>query len=277
MAAWDDAALDEEGAGVRVRVLTLNTLFQGHSRARLGVLAGILESADYDVVCLQEVISPLNLTRLRRAVKSYPHVAHASSFPVVRGGLVTLSRLPIVRRTYRAFTPTRPARPEWLMRKGALFTRVRLPGPGGFLTVVNTHLSANMDMDWAPSNVYTKTEESELRELAAHIGRIDAAETMVVMGDFNVPRDHRLFRDFASTAGLKDALAGDTATTFNPDYASIGPIDQMLIRPGMDATARVVFKDRIRLPDGTETYLSDHYGIEATITATGTAPTRAAG
>ncbi|TDC62729.1 hypothetical protein E1200_24725 [Actinomadura sp. GC306] len=263
MATRDDTSPDE---GREVRVLTLNTLFKGRTRARLGVLAEILEAADYDVVCLQEVISPRNLAWLRRAVRSYPHVAHGSVFPVVRGGLVTLSRLPVVRQTYRTFTPTRPARPEWLMRKGALFTRHQLPVSGTFVTVVNTHLSANMDMDWAPSNVYTKTEESELRELAAHIGRIDAAEPMAVMGDFNVPRDHRLFRDFASRAGLRDVLAGETETTYNPDYAAIGPIDQLLVRPGMDAAARVVFKDRIRLPDGTETYLSDHYGIEATIT-----------
>ena len=173
---------------MNTRVLTFNTLFRDRSRARLGVLARLLDQSDYDVVCLQEVISPLNLAHLRRAVKSYPYIAHARTFPVVRGGLVTLSRWPISRRRYEPFKPTRPPRPEWLLRKGALFTRVRLPG-NGFLTVVNTHLSANMDMHWAPSNVYTKAEESELRELAALIGRIDPAEPMVVMGDFNVPRD----------------------------------------------------------------------------------------
>lgn len=250
---------------MKAHVLTFNTLFQGRSRARLGALAKILDDSDFDVVCLQEVISPLNLAFLRRAAKSYPHVAHAAAFPVVRGGLVTLSRHPIVRRHYRAFTPTRPARPELLMRKGALFTRVRLPG--AHLTVVNTHLSANMDMHWSPSNVYTRAEESELGELAALIRRIPRAEPLVLMGDFNVPRDYRLFKEFAAATGLRDALDGDTETTFNPDYAAIGPIDQVLVGSGIEATARVVFKDPVQLPDGETTYLSDHYGIEATLTS----------
>lgn len=249
---------------MRARVLTLNTLFRGRSRARLSVLAQLIDQSDYDVVCLQEVISPRNLTHLRHAVKSYPYIAHARTFPVVRGGLVTLSRWPIARRHFRSFTPARPARLEWLLRKGALFTRLRLPG--GHLTVVNTHLSANMDMHWTPSNVYTRAEESELRELAALIGKIDTAEPMVVMGDFNVPRDYLLFHEFASATGLRDALAGDTEPTYNPDYADIKPIDQILVRPGLEATTRLVFKDRISLPDGGDAFLSDHYGIEATLT-----------
>ncbi|WP_207943501.1 endonuclease/exonuclease/phosphatase family protein, partial [Actinomadura sp. KC345] len=158
----------------------------------------------------------------------------------------------------------RPPRLEWVLRKGALFTRVRLPG--GYLTVVNTHLTANRDVHWTPSNVYTKAEESELRGLAALIGRLDPAEPLAVMGDFNVPRDHHLFRDFASAAGLRDALSGDTEPTFRPDYADIGAIDQILARPGMETSARVVFKEDVRLADGSSSVLSDHYGIEATLT-----------
>ncbi|TMQ95566.1 hypothetical protein ETD83_22370 [Actinomadura soli] len=249
---------------MNVRVLTFNTLFRGRSRARLSELARLIEESDYDVVCLQEVISPRNLAHLRRAAKSYPHVAHAATFPVVRGGLVTLSRRPITRRHFQSFTPVRPARLEWLLRKGALFTRVRLPS--GFLTIVNTHLSANMDMDWSMSNAYTRVEESELRELAALVGKLDAAEPKVVMGDFNVPRPHELFREFASATGLRDALDGDTAPTFRPEYAVLEPIDQVLVTPGIESTTRLLFQDHVRLADGHLVPLSDHYAVEATLT-----------
>ncbi|MCP9952409.1 endonuclease/exonuclease/phosphatase family protein [Actinomadura madurae] len=174
---------------MKARVLTFNTLFRGQARARIGVLAGLIEQMDYDVVCLQEVISPRVLALLRRAVPSYPHAAHVPMvpLPLVRGGLVTLSRHPITRRHFQPFALARPARPEWLLGKGALFTRVRLPT--GHLTVVNAHLSANMDMDWSPGNRYAKVEQSELRRLASAINRIDRAEPLVAMGDFNVPRD----------------------------------------------------------------------------------------
>jgi endonuclease/exonuclease/phosphatase family metal-dependent hydrolase len=248
----------------KVRVLTFNTLFRGETRARVGALAELIERSDYDVVCLQEVISPRVLALLRRGTPSYSHVVHGPVFPLVRGGLVTLSRHPVTRRHYQPFTLARPARPEWLLGKGALFTRVRLPS--GHLTVVNTHLSANLDMDWSPSNAYTKAEQAELRQLAAAINRIPGTEPLVAMGDFNVPRDSAYFQEFVSAAGLKDALAGDTEPTYRPDYADIGAIDQLVVRPGLQANARVVFKEKVLLPSGRSTVLSDHYGIEATLT-----------
>ncbi|WP_433465209.1 endonuclease/exonuclease/phosphatase family protein [Spirillospora sp. CA-128828] len=250
---------------MQARVLTFNTLFKGETRARMGVLAELIEKADYDVVCLQEVISPRVLALLRRTAASYPHIAHVPRFPLVRGGLVTLSRHPVTRRHFEPFALVRPARPEWLLSKGALFTRIRLPG--GFLTVVNTHLSANMDMDWSPSNAYTKVEESELRGLANAVNRIDRAEPLVAMGDFNVPRDSDYFQRFVSATGLRDALAGDNEPTYRPEYADIGAIDQLVVRPGLEATTRLVFKEEVRLPTGRSAVLSDHYGIEATLTA----------
>ncbi|GAA1843594.1 endonuclease/exonuclease/phosphatase family protein [Actinomadura bangladeshensis] len=249
-----------------IRVLTFNTLFRGRARDRIEALAGVLDDSDHDVVCLQEVISPFILAALRRLTPSYPHMARAWGFPLVRGGLVTLSRWPIARTRYEPFAPARPARPEWLLNKGALFTRIKLPN--GHLTVVNTHLSANMDMDWSPSNAYTKAEQAELGRLATAIRRIDPVEPLVAMGDFNVPRDSPYFAAFASAAGLRDALAGSTEPTYRPECADIGAIDQLLHRPGLTAEARVVFKDEVRLPGGDRTHLSDHYGIAATLRLT---------
>ncbi|NKZ08058.1 endonuclease/exonuclease/phosphatase family protein [Actinomadura latina] len=244
-------------------LLTFNTLFRGRTQARMDALAGLLDASGYDIVCLQEVISPLILSRLRRATPSYPHMARAWTFPLVRGGLVTLSRWPITRTHYEPFTPARPVRPELLLNKGALFTRIKLPS--GYLTVVNTHLSANMDMDWSPSNRYTKVEQAELARLADAVTRIDPAEPLVAAGDFNVPRDSPYFATFASAAGLRDALAGSTEPTYRPECADIGAIDQLLHRPGLKAEARVVFKDEIRLAGGDRAHLSDHYAIEAAL------------
>lgn len=252
---------------MQARVLTFNTLFRGEARARAGVLAETIERSDYDVVCLQEVISWRVLGLLRRVATSYPHVAYTPMFPLVRGGLVTLSRHPVTRRHFRAYVPARPARPEWLLGKGALFTRIRLPG--GHLTVVNTHLSANLDMDWSPSNVYAQVEKAELHRLAAAVNQIPKAEPLVAMGDFNVPRDSPYLAEFVSSTGLRDVFGGDTEPTFRPEYAEIGAIDQLLVRPGIEAKTRLVFKEKVRLPGGRSTVLSDHYGIEADLTAGG--------
>ncbi|MEU8344663.1 endonuclease/exonuclease/phosphatase family protein [Spirillospora sp. NPDC048832] len=255
MAMRDDAR--------RIRVLTFNTLFRDRVRARMDALARLVDESDYDVVCLQEVISPPVLARFRRATPSFPFMARAGGFPLVRGGLVTLSRWPIAKSHFLSYRLARPARPEWLLNKGALFTRLRVPG--GSLTVVNTHLSANLDMDWSPSNAYTKVEQSELEQLAAAIKRIDPAEPLIAVGDFNVPRGTRYFTGFASAAGLEDAFAGGTEPTYRPECADIGAIDQFLHRPGLEADPRLVFTEETRLPDGTTAHLSDHYGIAATV------------
>ncbi|WP_141579917.1 endonuclease/exonuclease/phosphatase family protein [Actinomadura sp. WMMA1423] len=250
---------------MQARVLTFNALFKGEARARMGVLAEMIEKSDYDVVCLQEVVSWRVLRVLRRAAPSFPHVACVPVFPLVRGGLVTLSRHPVTRRHFQAYIPARPVRPEWLLGKGALFTRIRLPD--GHLTVVNTHLSANLDMDWSPSNVYARIERAELRGLAAAVDRIPRTEPLVAMGDFNVPRDSSYFAEFVSHTGLRDAFGGGTEPTFRPEYAQIGAIDQLLVTPGLDAQTRLVFKEEVRLPGGRSTVLSDHYGIEAVLTS----------
>ncbi|NDU77403.1 endonuclease/exonuclease/phosphatase [Actinomadura sp. DSM 109109] len=249
---------------MQARVLSFNTLFKGEARARAAVLAETIDRSDHDVVCLQEVISWRILRLLRRAATSYPHVAYVPMYPLVRGGLVTLSRHPVTRSHFEAYAPARPARPEWLLGKGALFTRIRLPG--GHLTVVNTHLSANLDMDWSPSNVYARVEQGELRRLAGAVNRLPKAEPLVVMGDFNVPRDSRYLAEFIASTGLRDAFGGDTEPTFRPEYAEIGAIDQLLVRPGLDAKARLVFQEEVRLPGGRSAVLSDHYGIEADLT-----------
>jgi endonuclease/exonuclease/phosphatase family metal-dependent hydrolase len=247
-------------------VLTFNTLLRGDVRARLRLLGEALETADYDVACLQEVFWPWNLPLLRRAAVSYRHVAHGTPLPVVAGGLVTLSRLPITGGRFIPFGPIPPPRRAWLMRKGMLVTGLRVAGHR--LALVNTHLTANMADDWsAPYNAYVRVEEAELRRVAATVARIDPAVPVLVMGDFNVPRDSPVFHDFLAEAGLVDALAGETEPTYRPTerWPEPPPIDHVLLRPSTECSveARLTLRDPVTLPDGRVTYLSDHYAIEA--------------
>ncbi|MFB4300500.1 endonuclease/exonuclease/phosphatase family protein [Actinomadura sp. NTSP31] len=247
-------------------LLTFNTLFRGDSRARIQALGRLLDESPYDVVCLQEVISPLNLMALRRAARSYPHVAHGPVVPLVplvHGGLVTLSRHPITRRYFRPYTFVGPARPERFMRKGVLLARVRFGKE--HLTVANTHLSANKTDDWSRTNPYAQVEASELAELAGLLAHPTLTDPLVVAGDFNVPRDSPIFREFVGAAGLRDMLDGDPATTYRPtaELPHPKPIDQILASPFLRANTSLVFKEEVVLPGGRFMYLSDHYGVAA--------------
>jgi endonuclease/exonuclease/phosphatase family metal-dependent hydrolase len=252
-----------------VRVLTLNALMRGDVRARLRALGGILAGSDFDVVCLQEVVHRGSTALLRRTAPGLRYRASTGAVQIA-GGLVLLSRWPIVEYRFRRFRVTGPSRPEAFMRKGVQVARVHTPG--GPLTVVNTHLSANRDDDWSPQNRYTRVAAAELAEIAECIGAADPEAPMVVVGDFNVPRDSAVLRTFAEGAGLHDVLHGDNSPTYRPTARFPHPpaLDQVLIRPGRErpltARATLMFQDPVALPDGRTAYLSDHYGIAARLT-----------
>jgi endonuclease/exonuclease/phosphatase family metal-dependent hydrolase len=245
-----------------LRLLTLNALMRGDVRPRLRILAARLERADYDVVCLQEVMVRANAGLIRRLARSYGYHLHTGAV-LLHGGLVVLSRRPLVGHRFARYPVTRPVRPELIMRKGAQVALV--DAAGGTLAVVNTHLSANRAGSWSTGNRYTRVQRGELRRLAAVVSGIDPVLPVVLVGDLNVPRTSPMLAEFLAAAGLVDARAGDTAPTYRPTPAFPSPpaLDHVLLRPGLTARTRLVFQDPVALPGGRAVYLSDHYGVEA--------------
>ncbi|MEU4694883.1 endonuclease/exonuclease/phosphatase family protein [Actinoplanes sp. NPDC023714] len=226
-----------------MRLLTFNTLFRGDVRARLRALAPLLDC--YDVVCLQEVMFRRNARLLSRTF------AHFSGFGgvLLRGGLVMLSQRPIVGSRFVRYPFSAPLRPELIMRKG-----VQIASVDG-VTVVNTHLSAHA----------ARIQDRELEFLAGVASGLEGP--LVVVGDLNVSR--RRLQKFLDISGLIDPLAGDARPTYRPtpEFPSPPAFDHILTRGGITAQARIVLQDPIHLPDGRQTFLSDHYGVEADITA----------
>src|SRR5437879_9081681 len=111
---------------IEARILTFNTLYKGDARERIRALAAALEQSDHDVVCLQEMWIPQNLALLRSLTPSYRHAAHGLRFPMVAGGLVVLSRHPIIGYRYVRYAARGPLRKELLSRKGVLVARVSI-------------------------------------------------------------------------------------------------------------------------------------------------------
>lgn len=254
---------------IELRLLTFNALMRGGVRPRLHALGDVLERSGYDVVCLQEVAFRSHADLIRRAAPRYGHHAWSGAV-LLAGGLVLLSRRPIRTVGFARYPRTGPARAEFLMRKGAQVAVVETAeGP---LAVVNTHLSANRDGDWSAANRYTRVARAELGLLAGELAGLDPALPVVAVGDFNLPRTAGTLAEFRATAGLTDALAGDTGPTYRPTPRWPDPpaLDHVLVRsaPGrtVSARARLVFQDPVPLPGGRRGYLSDHYGIEAVLT-----------
>jgi endonuclease/exonuclease/phosphatase family metal-dependent hydrolase len=162
---------------------------------------------------------------------------------------------------------TGPVRGEFFMRKGALLASVITPD--GELVVVNTHLSANRDDDWSPTNRYTRIAVAELARLTELVAAVGPSLPVAVVGDLNIPRDAAALADFVATAGLRDILAGDPRPTYRPTprWPSPPALDHVLVRAAAGETltggADLVFQDKVTLADGRQAYLSDHYGVRA--------------
>jgi endonuclease/exonuclease/phosphatase family metal-dependent hydrolase len=183
-----------------------------------------------------------------------------------------LSRWPIVDQkyaVYRVRNARNRLRVDWLLRKGLLIVRVEIDGHP--VAVVNTHLKPNVDGDWSRSNRHSLALQAELHQLAGELAGIDARVLVLVMGDFNVPRDSWLFDEFLANTALQDVMAGDTRPTYRPaqGLSTTQAIDHLLVRPPLShqvvAQPRLAFEEPTLLSNKRFIHLSDHYGIESSI------------
>jgi len=240
-----------------LRLVTLNCLFRGHARPRLRVIGRLLREMAPDVACLQEIFF-----RPRVSLLGGEHPLFQRGGLGVAGGLVTLAREAVESCRFEPFRTALWF--EWGARKGFLTTRLRLRGEP--VTVVNTHLLANYDENWALDNYYARRQLDELGQLAAAIRELPGDELVVVAGDFNVPAGSPQFKEFMSDCGLCSAVDW---SVFPPGGHGFREIDNVLYRPPLGRpvsdSARLCFEEEIELGRGRKVFPSDHIGVEAAL------------
>lgn len=260
--------------GSYLNLVTLNCFgvpFVQNTRARLTTIARELDSTPADVVCLQEVQLSRYVPLLDRGFSRYPFVAFEPFFYAPKGGLLTFSRRPIDKTDFTLY-PERgwwhtPSLADRLLHKGILATE--LSHAGQRIIVLNTHLTANYDGDWSPTNRYARLEQAQLRRLATLVNELDPESILIIAGDFNIPRHSWLYDEFVDATGVIDPLAGDTQPTYYPVFTLSRryqqPIDHIFVRPpaGCDltATAEFIFDAEVPLTSGHVGRVSDHTGI----------------
>ena len=255
----------------RLIVATLNTrglpLKGTRIAERFAAIAAEFDAGDIDVVCLQEVFAYHHLSRLRKGMPSFPHVAYRPSVAGPAGGLVTLSRHRLAGTTY--------TRLPWSSRHSGIPARARLNAlHSGMLTVrpaetrvrvLNIHPTANTDGDWSEHNRFRQLQSDQLTALA-HAVTADSSPA-VVCGDFNVARASTLHSELRRASGLRDAFDGHCPPTFHTDYLPPGTtahcIDFILVTKAIDVDdTAFLFTNKRPLPGGPG-YLSDHIGLLA--------------
>ena len=142
--------------------------------------------------------------------------------------------------------------------------------------IINTHLLANFAGDWERSGMYAQVEEKQLRQLAETVQAQPVNSIVIVAGDFNIPRGSRLYLDFLVDSGLTDLLAGDTRPTLRIPFAmSRFPlaIDYVFVRMPEKYSFKMYcdlcFSTKHSIDNKRQDYLSDHLGVELSITMSG--------
>lgn len=263
---------------VSLSVLTLNCFGAPvpTTRRRLLALARELEQSALQLVCLQEVQLVMYQKLLIQACASYPFQAFQPYLHSPKGGLVTLSRVPLTTQHFETYTEQGrwylPTVMDNFLRKGILITSLHWADFP--VVVMNTHVLANYSGDWERQGVFARMQEKQLRQLAEAVAAQPSNALVVVVGDFNIPRGSRLYTDFLHQTGLVDPLAGDLRPTHRPPpgvpaHYSL-PIDFVLVRVPSPHLLQIAcdlrFSSKLQLDHKYHDYISDHNGIEVRFT-----------
>ena len=164
-------------------------------RERMVRMPRALANQQLDILCFQEVWLPAYQSQLARALRApFPYSV------LSKGGLMVLSRYPIVSQRFHAFPHAEDLSPtEWIAGKGILETCVQTPQ--GRIRIVTTHMALDM-------TTLQKARRTQLRHLGRMVARWNDLP-LIVTGDFNVPPTHneQLSRDYRAVRawGLIDA------------------------------------------------------------------------
>jgi endonuclease/exonuclease/phosphatase (EEP) superfamily protein YafD len=261
-------------------LMTLNCFggYLPYTSRRLLALARELECSSSQVVCLQEIQLNRYQRLLARACMSFPYSFHEPYFHCPKGGLLTLSRIPITDKSFEPYVERglwyTPMIMDKLLYKGMLIHNLIWAGIS--MVIINTHVLANYVGDWERHGLYARIEEKQLQQLAKTVRSQPADSIIIVVGDFNIPRGSKLYRDFLGNSGLTDPLAGDTRPTLRippgvPSRYSL-PIDYAFFRMPSTYSLKIdcdlCFSNKFQINDWHKDYLSDHNGIEIRIRTT---------
>ena len=260
-------------------LLTLNCFGTPVPRARrrLRALARQLEHSTIQLVCLQEVQLVFFQRLLIQACASYPFEAFEPHLHSPKGGLVTLSRMPLATQLFETYTEQGrwylPTAMDRFLRKGMLISSLHWGSTP--VVVINTHVIANYNGDWERQGVFARMQEKQLQQLAEIVTMQPSDALVVVVGDFNIPRGSRLYKNFLQGTGLIDTLAEDRRPTHRPPrgvpaHYSL-PIDFVFVRVPQTMSLQIKcdlrFSDKFELSHKYNDYISDHNAIEVTFTS----------
>ncbi len=250
----------------------LKTLFMTHVYKRLLYLSDQLNKSDADIIALQEVNTYPQYFYLKARLVDFPYVYYRKYFQGPKGGLVFFSKIPFESISYVTFDKMGSLHGKsiiaQILKRGLLIGKVK----GMALTVINTHLTHNLSHDWSENSAIRPIHTSQLAQIVKFLLKNkDNSESVILTGDFNIPKESDLFRDFLDQATVNDVFYEYTKSTYHEEFtfkdSPLGRVDHMfLFKNGSDVTIQQkkhLFEQKVTLRNGKQYYLSDHIGLYA--------------
>jgi endonuclease/exonuclease/phosphatase family metal-dependent hydrolase len=267
--------MGDTGKTKKISLLTFNTLgtpiFAPDIIKRDSKIATLINEASYDVVCLQELFTYIQLAIFKKKLTNYPYCVYEKNLFGPRGGLVIFSKHPLVEKS--DFSYSHP--------KGAFvpfYTTLAQPGMLSAIVkpfairIVTTHLSSDNEHNLTPKNKLYNLIRSQSEEAANVINRYTKqAESVVVAGDFNIAKGSVLYQSFLQNTALTDIYAKEVQPTYDPERVQFfyrAPADRcdfIFIDPRekriRTETLSYAFQKQEYLSNGKKSHLSDHIGL----------------
>ncbi|CAG8564830.1 7001_t:CDS:2 [Ambispora leptoticha] len=243
-------------------------------------IADALAKSEYEIVCLQEVWVYSNFELIRNRTKRRLPYAKFYYSGMLGGGLVILSRYPILEVTHQPYRlnglPIKVTHGDWYVGKGVASALIDHP-VAGVIEVFNTHTHAGYGSK--KDDIYLAHRVSQAWEIANLLkNSASRGRNVIAMGDFNDEPD--------TAVTQKGVTSGSPLNTWSSNYSPKGTTTTLkeLKEPNLEigqridyvfyrktsrfwcTGSRVVFTDLI--PELKCSY-SDHFGVEATFTLVG--------
>ncbi len=261
--------------GVPVRMLTWNiqmlpTIVDAYSASlrkmqyeRLPWIIEYLSRADYDVVCLQEVLDPIITPKLIEALEqTYTYIVEPQKEPgnMLSSGVMFAAKFPITLVAFACFSQA--ASEDALASKGCTLVEGEIDGVR--FQMAGTHLQAG----------HQEVRSAQYVEMGERILRPNRHEGVpqFLMGDFNTGRNETdRYAELLKATDMSDApvddprpYSDDSSNSWNPGHQGDDLIDHVLFNTcGTGSTIKCLKIQRPRhtMDDGRVIDLADHYGV----------------
>lgn len=263
----------------QISLLTFNTLgtpiFAPDIQKRYRKVAEHINTGEYDVVCLQEILTYYNLSLFRRFLTRFPYICYEKSIIGPKGGLVIFSKFPLIHKEYVTYSyPTNARVPFYtkIVQNGVLTCTIQ---PFS-LRLCATHLSSDTVHNLFPEHKFYKLIRNQMLEAAVAVNHYaKRGESVIIVGDFNIAKHSQLYREFLKNSNAIDIFASEDQPTYYPDripyiYPAIAPnrIDYMFLSSNAKVRIRKtehLFQEKETLSNHKKGYLSDHISLHCTL------------